>query len=127
MQVAVKKLSPSSVQGNLASLVGYCNEGSNMALIYEYMSNGDLDSQLLDEGNAVLNWERRLKRAQDAAQGLDYLHNGCKPPIVHRDVKTTNILLNENFQAKLADFGLSRSFPTHVGSHVSTVVAGTPG
>lgn len=59
--------------------------------------------------------------------GLEYLHNGCKPPIVHRDVKTTNILLDSNFQAKLADFGLSRIFPTEDGSHVSTTVAGTPG
>ncbi|GMN37088.1 hypothetical protein TIFTF001_006527 [Ficus carica] len=134
MQVAVKKLSPSRVKllmmvhhRNLTSLIGYCNEGSNMPLIYDYMSNRDFDSQLLDEGNAVLNWERRLIIAQDAAQGLDYPHNGCKPLVVHRDVKTTNILLNENFQAKLADFGLSRSFPTDVGSHVSTRVAGTPG
>ena len=59
--------------------------------------------------------------------GLEYLHNGCKPPMVHRDVKTTNILLNEHFQAKLADFGLSRSFPIEGETHVSTVVAGTPG
>ena len=59
--------------------------------------------------------------------GLEYLHNGCKPPIVHRDIKTTNILLSDNFQAKLADFGLSRSFPTEGETHVSTVIAGTPG
>ncbi|TQD71578.1 hypothetical protein C1H46_042891 [Malus baccata] len=114
---------------NLTSLVGYCNEGTNMALIYEFMANGNLDSHLLGENNNanVLTWEGRLQIATDAAQGLEYLHNGCKPPIVHRDVKTTNILLAENFQAKLADFGLSRIFPTDGGTHMSTAVAGTPG
>ncbi|KAM0960679.1 hypothetical protein ACFX2I_025590 [Malus domestica] len=145
-QVAVKMLSPTSGQGyqqfqaevkllirvhhrNLTSLVGYCNEGTNMALIYEFMAYGSLDSHLLGENsNAnVLTWEGRLQIATDAAQGLEYLHNGCKPPIVHRDVKTTNILLAENFQAKLADFGLSRIFPTDGGTHMSTAVAGTPG
>ncbi|KAM2539990.1 hypothetical protein TB2_025231 [Malus domestica] len=114
-QVAVKMLSPTS--------------GTNMALIYEFMAYGSLDSHLLGENsNAnVLTWEGRLQIATDAAQGLEYLHNGCKPPIVHRDVKTTNILLAENFQAKLADFGLSRIFPTDGGTHMSTAVAGTPG
>ncbi|XP_004297625.1 PREDICTED: receptor-like protein kinase At3g21340 [Fragaria vesca subsp. vesca] len=144
-QVAVKVLSPSSVQGyqqfqaevkllmrvhhrNLTGLVGYCNEGPNMALLYEYMANGDLESHILGEdSNAILSWESRLRIAADAAQGLEYLHNGCKPPIIHRDVKTTNILLAENFQAKLADFGLSRMFPTDEGTHMSTAVAGTPG
>ncbi|CAK9310658.1 unnamed protein product [Citrullus colocynthis] len=66
----------------------------------------------------------------DAAQGLEYLHDGCKPPIIHRDVKTTNILLTENFQAKLADFGLSKSFPVDgnkTNNYMSTIVAGTPG
>ncbi|KAK9923522.1 hypothetical protein M0R45_031934 [Rubus argutus] len=145
-QVAVKMLSPSSVQGyqqfqaevkllmrvhhrNLTGLIGYCNEGTNMALLYEYMAKGNLESHLLGEdGNAnILTWESRLRIAADAAQGLEYLHNGCKPPIVHRDVKTTNILLAENFQAKLADFGLSRVFPTDEGTHMSTAVAGTPG
>ncbi|EOA37774.1 hypothetical protein CARUB_v10012635mg [Capsella rubella] len=91
---------------NLVGLVGYCDEGESLALIYEYMANGDLKEHM---------------------SGLEYLHNGCKPPMVHRDVKTTNILLTEHFQAKLADFGLSRSFPTEGETHVSTVVAGTPG
>jgi serine/threonine protein kinase len=59
--------------------------------------------------------------------GLEYLHHGCKPPIIHRDVKCTNILLDENFYAKLADFGLSKIFPTDDGTHVSIIVAGTPG
>ncbi|KVI05895.1 Concanavalin A-like lectin/glucanase, subgroup [Cynara cardunculus var. scolymus] len=123
IQVAVKMLSKSSLQGdkefqaevylllsvhhkNLTSLVGYCNEGRHKAIIYEYMANGNLERHLF---------------------GLEYLHHGCKPPIVHRDVKCTNILLNGTFQAKLSDFGLSKAFPTEVGSHISTAVAGTPG
>ncbi|KAL1211215.1 putative leucine-rich repeat receptor-like protein kinase [Cardamine amara subsp. amara] len=144
-QVAVKLLSQSSSQGykhfkaevdlllrvhhiNLVSLVGYCNEGRHLALIYEYMPNGDLKQQLSGKpGGFVLSWESRLKIAVDAALGLEYLHTGCKPPMVHRDIKTTNILLDRNFQAKLADFGLSRSFSDGNETYVSTVVAGTPG
>ncbi|KAG2317471.1 hypothetical protein Bca52824_020593 [Brassica carinata] len=144
-QVAVKLLSHSSSQGykefkaevelllrvhhkNLVALVGYCDEGENLALIYEYMANGDLREHMSGKrGGSILNWETRLKIVVESAQGLEYLHNGCKPPMVHRDVKTTNILLNEHFQAKLADFGLSRSFPIEGETHVSTVVAGTPG
>ncbi|KAK2654557.1 hypothetical protein Ddye_014413 [Dipteronia dyeriana] len=143
-EVAVKMLSPSSVQGfqqfqaevkilmrvhhkNLVSLVGYCNENKKMAFIYEYMANGNLQEHLSDSSTNVLSWEARLRIAAESAQGLEYLHNGCKPPIIHRDVKSTNILLNEKFQAKLADFGLSKAFPTENNTHVSTVVAGTPG
>ncbi|XP_041001735.1 LRR receptor-like serine/threonine-protein kinase IOS1 [Juglans microcarpa x Juglans regia] len=143
-QVAVKMLSRSSVQGylqfqsevrlltrvhhrNLTTLFGYCFEGTNMGLIFEYMANGDLEAQLSDGNAKTLTWEDRLRIATETAQGLEYLHCGCKPPIVHRDVKTTNILLNENMQAKLADFGLSKIFPTDGDTHVSTVVAGTPG
>ncbi|CAA0287722.1 unnamed protein product [Arabidopsis thaliana] len=144
-QVAVKMLSHSSAQGykefkaevelllrvhhrNLVGLVGYCDDGDNLALIYEYMANGDLKENMSGKrGGNVLTWENRMQIAVEAAQGLEYLHNGCTPPMVHRDVKTTNILLNERYGAKLADFGLSRSFPVDGESHVSTVVAGTPG
>ncbi|KAG7572925.1 Malectin-like domain [Arabidopsis suecica] len=144
-QVAVKLLSQSSSQGykhfkaevelllrvhhiNLVSLVGYCDEGEHLALIYEYMPNGDLKQHLSGKHSGfVLSWESRLKIVVDAALGLEYLHTGCIPPMVHRDIKTTNILLDQHLQAKLADFGLSRSFPIGNEKHVSTVVAGTPG
>ncbi|KAL9680420.1 hypothetical protein QQ045_018299 [Rhodiola kirilowii] len=144
-QVAVKMLAPSSSQGykefeaeaqlltrvhhrNLTSLIGYCDEGSKLGLIYEFMANGSLETQISDKNTQYLVWEDRLHIAIDAAQGLDYLHNGCRPPIVHRDVKTTNILLNETFQAKLADFGLSRVYPSDGATEQAmTVVAGTPG
>uniref|UniRef100_A0A0R0G434 non-specific serine/threonine protein kinase n=1 Tax=Glycine max TaxID=3847 RepID=A0A0R0G434_SOYBN len=144
--VAVKVLSPSAVHGfqqfqaevkllirvhhkNLTSLIGYCNEGTNKALIYEYMANGNLQEHLSGKHSksTFLSWEDRLRIAVDAALGLEYLQNGCKPPIIHRDVKSTNILLNEHFQAKLSDFGLSKAIPIDGESHVSTVVAGTPG
>ncbi|KAL2332318.1 hypothetical protein Fmac_019899 [Flemingia macrophylla] len=144
--VAVKMLSPSSVRGyqqfqaevkllmrvhhkNLTSLIGYCNEETSRCLIYEYMANGNLQEHLSGKHNKskFLSWEDRLRITLDAASGLEYLQNGCKPPIIHRDVKSTNILLNEHFQAKLSDFGLSKIIPTDGGSHVSTVVAGTLG
>ncbi|KAK3220082.1 hypothetical protein Dsin_014052 [Dipteronia sinensis] len=144
MEVAVKILSQSSVQGfqqyqaevkllmrvhhrNLVTLVGYCDEGDKLALIYEYMAHGNLQEHLADSSTSILSWEGRLRIAVESAQGLEYLHSGCKPPIIHRDVKSTNILLNDKFQAKLADFGLSKSFAAESQTHVSTVVAGTPG
>uniref|UniRef100_A0A7N2LLI5 non-specific serine/threonine protein kinase n=1 Tax=Quercus lobata TaxID=97700 RepID=A0A7N2LLI5_QUELO len=117
---------------NLTSFVGYCHENTNMGLIYEYMANGNLAQHLsgvvsADKNSSFLSWETRLKIAMDSAQGLEYLHNGCKPPIIHRDVKSTNILLDENFQAKLTDLGLSRIISSEGGTHVSTKVVGTPG
>ncbi|KAJ1390938.1 Serine-threonine/tyrosine-protein kinase, catalytic domain [Sesbania bispinosa] len=143
-QVAVKLLSRSSMQGykefrseaqllmkthhrNLVSLIGYCDEGEIKALIYEYMANGNLQQHLSVDNPNVLNWNKRLNIAVDAAQGLDYLHNGCTPPLIHRDLKTANILLDHNMNAKIADFGLSRAFGNDIDSHVSTRPAGTLG
>ncbi|KAL6335718.1 hypothetical protein AAG906_039481 [Vitis piasezkii] len=139
-QVAVKVHSPSSNQGpkafqaeaklltrvhhkNLVRLIGYCDDSTNMVLIYEYMSNGNLQQKLSGrEAADVLNWKQRLQIAVDAAHGLEYLHNGCKPPIVHRDMKSSNILLTETLQAKIADFGMSRDLQS-----LSTDPVGTPG
>uniref|UniRef100_M4CR60 Protein kinase domain-containing protein n=1 Tax=Brassica campestris TaxID=3711 RepID=M4CR60_BRACM len=108
--------------------VGYCNERDHLALIYEFVPNGDLRPHLSGKaGRSIINWSSRLRIAMEAASGLEYLHTGCIPPMVHRDVKTTNILLDEHFKAKLAHFGLSRSFPVGGESHISTMIAGTPG
>ncbi|XVF83108.1 hypothetical protein PTKIN_Ptkin16aG0106400 [Pterospermum kingtungense] len=142
--VAVKVLSASSRQGykefqaeakllvivhhrNLVSLIGYCDEGGNLALIYEYMEYGNLRQHLSETNQNVLKWKERLQIAIDAAQGLEYLHNGCKPPIVHRDLKPANILLTGSMEAKIADFGLSKIFITENVSHITTCPNGTPG
>jgi serine/threonine protein kinase len=143
-QVAVKILSSSSMQGykefqseaqlllivhhrNLVSLIGFCDEGEIKALIYEYMANGNLQQHLLVENKNILKWRERLNIAVDTARGLDYLHNGCKPPIMHRDLKPSNILLDDNMDAKISDFGLSRAFGNDMDSHISTRPAGTLG
>uniref|UniRef100_A0A7N2LLQ6 Protein kinase domain-containing protein n=1 Tax=Quercus lobata TaxID=97700 RepID=A0A7N2LLQ6_QUELO len=135
MQVAVKMLSPSSTDGstqfltenlNFLCYVGYCNEGTNFGIIYEYMAYGNLAEHLSDKTRDALSWKERLQIAVDAAQGLKYLHHGCKPPIIHRDVKTANILVNEKLQAKIADFGFSKFF-TEGQSHLSTAIVGTMG
>lgn len=113
--------------GNVVSLIGYCKDPKHLALIYEYMHNGNVRQRLSDPNN-VLNWQKRVQIAVHAAQGLEYLHNGCKPPIIHRDLKTANILLDENMQAKIADFGFSRAFRNEDATHISTTNAvGTAG
>uniref|UniRef100_A0A7N0TXB7 non-specific serine/threonine protein kinase n=1 Tax=Kalanchoe fedtschenkoi TaxID=63787 RepID=A0A7N0TXB7_KALFE len=146
LKVAVKLLSSESKQGarefsqeikllmrvhhgNVVSLVGYCSDPKSMALVYEYMPNGNLKDHLSGhyEG-VVLSWQDRIQIAVHAAQGLDYLHNSCVPRIIHCDLKTSNILLDENKQAKLADFGLSKAFKLEDATHVTaTTGAGTPG
>ncbi|URE32346.1 receptor-like protein kinase [Musa troglodytarum] len=113
---------------NLVSMVGYCMDGDHLALVYEFMSQGTLKDHVRGTGTAApLSWEQRLQIALEAALGLEYLHTGCKPPLIHRDVKTTNILLNERLEAKISDFGLSRTFQNDGRSHVSTRVVGTMG
>ncbi|KAF3772050.1 putative LRR receptor-like serine/threonine-protein kinase [Nymphaea thermarum] len=117
---------------HLVSFIGYCTESDNMILICEYMSNGNLKELLSGKGDfsatsSMMSWRRRLQIAVNAASGLEYLHSGCRTTIIHRDVKTTNILLNEKLEAKLADFGLCRSESHDGNTHISTAVAGTPG
>ncbi|VAH22185.1 unnamed protein product [Triticum turgidum subsp. durum] len=146
-QVAVKLRSESSDQGvqeflaeaqtlakihhkNLVSLIGYCKDREYMALVYEYMSEGALHEHLRRrENNArCLTWRQSLRIALQSAQGLEYLHKGCNPPLIHRDVKTSNILLNANLEAKIADFGLLKAFNSNNDTHVSTArVVGTRG
>ncbi|KAJ3678962.1 hypothetical protein LUZ61_021126 [Rhynchospora tenuis] len=142
-QVAVKRRSHASSQGvkeflaeaqnltrvhhkNLVSLIGYCMDGDCMALVYEYMQEGTLQDKLTDNARP-LTWKQRVRIAYESALGLEYLHKACNPPLIHRDVKTSNILLNANLEAKIADFGLSRAFNNDVSSHVSTAIVGTPG
>ncbi|XP_049934154.1 probable LRR receptor-like serine/threonine-protein kinase PAM74 isoform X2 [Nymphaea colorata] len=113
----------------LVSFVGYCNESGKLILLYEYMSGGNLRQLLSGRASTpvILTWEARLQMALNVATGLDYLHSGCHPAIIHRDVKTTNILLNGKKEAKVADFGLSKAGSRDDVTHLSTVVAGTPG
>ncbi|RWR78142.1 putative LRR receptor-like serine/threonine-protein kinase [Cinnamomum micranthum f. kanehirae] len=115
---------------NVVPFIGYCQEGDNMALIYEYMALGNLGSHLsgTNSNSKALNWGQRLCIALDVALGLEYLHNGCRPPIIHRDMKTTNILLNERLEAKIGDFGMSKVFlQDDEFTHISTAVKGTAG
>ncbi|KAL3813430.1 hypothetical protein ACJIZ3_014698 [Penstemon smallii] len=146
--VAIKRLKSSSRQGkrefwteietlsevrhiNLVSLIGYCNEHREMILVYEYMTCGTLADHLYklakDSGeNSSLTWKQRLNICIGAGQGLDYLHTGQR--IIHRDVKSSNILLDEKFISKVSDFGLAKPEDrSNSQSHVSTNVKGTPG
>ncbi|XP_044504620.1 LRR receptor-like serine/threonine-protein kinase ERL2 [Mangifera indica] len=112
---------------NIVSLHGYALSQWGNLLFYDYMENGSLWDLLHGPGKKVkLDWETRLKIAVGAAQGLAYLHHDCNPRIIHRDVKTSNILLDENFEAHLSDFGIAKCIPTAM-AHASTYVLGTIG
>ncbi|KAL5222540.1 hypothetical protein ABZP36_027253 [Zizania latifolia] len=93
---------------NLVNLVGYCAEKGQHMLLYAYMPNGSLASHLYGENIAPLRWDLRVNIALDVARGLEYLHDGAVPPVVHRDIKSPNILLDQSMHARVADFGLSR-------------------
>ncbi|GLU21775.1 hypothetical protein SLE2022_378910 [Rubroshorea leprosula] len=112
---------------NLVPLIGYCEDGNQQMLVYEYMHNGTLRDHIHGSINQKgLDWLARLQIAGDAAKGLDYLHTGCNPSIIHRDVKTSNILLDINMRAKVSDFGLSRQAEEDL-THVSSMARGTVG
>lgn len=112
---------------NVVSLVGFCFEQGEQLLVYEYIANGTLKDSLSGKTGIRLDWMRRLRIALGAAQGLRYLHDLADPPIIHRDIKSNNILLDERMNAKVADFGLSKPMADPEKGHVSTQVKGTMG
>ncbi|EXB56314.1 putative serine/threonine-protein kinase Cx32 [Morus notabilis] len=143
MAVAVKKSNSDSSQGlsewqaevkflgkfchpNLVKLLGYCWEENQFLLVYEYMQKGSLENHLFRKGAEPLSWSTRLKIAIGAARGLAFLHNSEKS-VIYRDFKTSNILLDGNYSAKLSDFGLAKLGPVNGNSHVTTRVMGTYG
>ncbi|PWA33920.1 protein kinase superfamily protein [Artemisia annua] len=146
--VAVKKLNSDGFQGhkqwvaevqflgvvdhpNLVKLVGYCamdgERGIQRLLVYEFMPNKSLEDHLFSKSREALPWKKRLQIMLGAAQGLAYLHEELEAQVIFRDFKTSNILLDEDFNPKLSDFGLAREGPTEGNTHVSTAVMGTHG
>ncbi|KAJ1291841.1 hypothetical protein BS78_02G347900 [Paspalum vaginatum] len=111
---------------NLVKLVGYCCEDEHRLLVYEYMEHGSLENHLFKQIPAVLPWSTRLNIAVGAAKGLAFLHDAEKP-VIYRDFKASNILLDSDYKAKLSDFGLAKDGPEGDDTHVSTRVMGTHG
>ncbi|CAL0334429.1 unnamed protein product [Lupinus luteus] len=142
--VAIKRAANESMQGavefkteiellsrvhhkNLVSLVGFCFEKDEQMLVYEYIPNGTLMDSLSGKSGIWMDWIRRLKVTLGAAKGLSYLHELANPPIIHRDIKSGNILLDSHLNAKVADFGLSKLLLDSDRGHVTTQVKGTMG
>ncbi|KAJ8634125.1 hypothetical protein MRB53_027461 [Persea americana] len=144
--VAVKQLDRDGLQGNreflvevlmlsllhhpnLVNLIGYCADGDQRLLVYEFLPLGSLEDHLHDlpPDKEPLDWSTRMKIAAGAAKGLEYLHDKANPPVIYRDFKSSNILLAEGFHPKLSDFGLAKLGPVGDKSHVSTRVMGTYG
>uniref|UniRef100_A0A0C9RPQ4 non-specific serine/threonine protein kinase n=1 Tax=Wollemia nobilis TaxID=56998 RepID=A0A0C9RPQ4_9CONI len=144
--VAVKQLDRNGLQGNreflvevlmlsllhhqnLVNLIGYCADGDQRLLVYEYMPLGSVEDHLHDvpPDKEPLDWNTRMKIAVGAAKGLEYLHDKANPPVIYRDFKSSNILLDEGFHPKLSDFGLAKLGPVGDKTHVSTRVMGTYG
>ncbi|KAL6593069.1 hypothetical protein ACP70R_049155 [Stipagrostis hirtigluma subsp. patula] len=145
-EVAVKQLDRNGMQGtreflvealmlsllkhpNLVTLLGFCTDADHRMLVYEYMPLGSLEDHLLDlpPGRPPLDWATRMRVAQGAARGLEYLHDSARPPVIYRDFKASNILLDTGFRARLSDFGLAKVGPVGDKTHVSTRVMGTYG
>ncbi|WOG94204.1 hypothetical protein DCAR_0313497 [Daucus carota subsp. sativus] len=141
--VAVKNLDLDGLQGHkewlteviflgqlrhehMVKLIGYCCEDENRLLVYEYMPRGSLENQLFRKYSVPIPWSTRIKIALDAAKGLAFLHEAEKP-VIYRDFKASNILLDSDYTAKLSDFGLAREGPEGDATHVTTRVMGTHG